>query len=123
MLEPIQAAKKICGGMLADYEQAQRIAQKVAEARAVQEALATGRPVPAVAVESAKTDGISFRSTWRVNVTDLGTLLKWIDSGQRWEFLDVKVGELERYVTKTKGQVQIPGCTLTEERITAGRAV
>jgi hypothetical protein len=122
MLQPIITAAGLISPMLSSYDAKQRHAQQIAEARAVQEAKETGVPVPAV-VQGSKPEGISFSSRWVVDVDDLRKFLTWVVETQQWGMVEVKQGEVDRYATKAKGQVSIPGCTVSESRIASGKSL
>ena len=105
------------------YEGRQRREQQIAEARAAEAARHAGvdpggpTVVPAAHVAPATVPGVSFASRWDVTVDDKMALIRAVATG--WgsaDVFDVDLGLLRDLVRVRKGAIEIPGCTITEDR-------
>lgn len=75
-------------------------------------------PVPIINSSHERTSGISLRSTWRAEVTNINEL---IASG-RWEFIEVNDKFLQNFARSTKGMSPVPGIKFIEEKGVSARA-
>jgi hypothetical protein len=112
-LETPMTVLSIVNKKLADYETAQRRERTIAEARAAQE----GVGVPAVAVPVPKVEGLGFTSYWRVEVTDRMAFIKAVAGGWGSPMaLEPNLSMLNDLARLHKGQLEIPGAEIHEER-------
>lgn len=94
---------------------------KVDQADAVRESVL---PVPIVVADVPKVSGISQRSVWKVEVTNLAILVHAVSEGDApLEYLQANMSPLNAMAKALKSNAQVPGVRVYEEKtIAAGRA-
>lgn len=115
---------------LADYETAQRREKAIAEARAAEEAkrleaaqvkAGVTQPmpvvVPAAPVQVPKVAGLGFQTYYRVEVTDRMAFIRGVAGGfGSAMLLEPNQAMLRDLATLHKGQIEIPGAVIHEDR-------
>jgi len=119
--DPLVEAERVLKDAMTTYRQAQRdrdeVEQKRLEAEAKKVSKAQGLETPPVLVVSTvpAVSGIRASSRWSVTVTDEAALITAAARNKALRpLLKVDLTALRRHVQAMKGQVKIPGVTVTE---------
>lgn len=123
LLGPATEAETIIKGKLATFaseEEARRKAAAELAAKAVSDAPAMAAVLP-FSSGPVKVAGVSFRETWRAEVTDLGAFLVWVaaDLKNRSGYVLPNPDALGAWAKATKGAFPIPGVEAVSENIVA----
>lgn len=121
-LEGPQEALGTVNARLEAFEASRRRERMLAEARAAQEAQATGHPVPAVpVVEVPHVEGFGFSTHWTAEVTDKLALIQAVAAGQVTpDILEVVPQVANALARASKGAVTVPGLRFVATRRTRG---
>lgn len=93
-----------------------------AEAQAQVELAEVAPPLPAVI--APKADGVSFRTTWKAEVTSLADLVaECANRPELLGLLTVDVPALNEFARRTKGALQVTGVRFYEDKTAAARRV
>jgi hypothetical protein len=118
----LDEAARIERERLAEASKAAEEAGNVEEAEALQ-ATASMTTAPVVAQSVEKVSGISTRTNWKAEVTDLLALVKFVAANPHMiDLLQVNTTTLNQHAKATKDNTKIDGVRVYSEQVLASRA-